>query len=149
MNKNNISWDKFDECIGLLIYDLKSSYDINSNNTHIVTLYRGGLPLGVSLSNKLKVPLSILDYQRLDGVDKESQEVSFIKNANIKEDCTILLVDDIADEGITIRKSIEFLNEHFPKNKIIVYTLIGNKKHNKDWKYSIENNGNWQVFPWE
>ena len=115
---------------------------------HLVTPYRGGLPLGVRLSNELDVPLSILNYQRYDG---DSKEVKFMYNAGISSSECIVLVDDIVDEGVTITKSVEFLREQFPMNKILVYTIFGNdKNHNPSWNYSFTHTGKWITFlPWE
>ena len=118
------------------------------NDVHVIAPYRGGLPLGVRLSNQCKVPLSILDYQRLDG---DSEIVSFMKNANINSSETLFLVDDIADEGITLNKCLEFLQKEFPGSKIVIYTIFGNnEKHNPKWKYTFKHEGNWiQFVPWE
>ena len=128
------------------IEDIISKINKKSNN-HLITLYRGGLPLGVRLSNELNLPLSLLDYQRLDG---DSLEVTMMKNANISSDQTLILIDDIADEGITITKSVEYLYKHFPNNPVQVYTIFGSKKHDSKWMYTYEHNKEWVVFiPWE
>lgn len=131
--------------------EISSIISNEPRDKHIVTLYRGGLPLGVRLSNQLDLPLTVLDYQRLDGKQDTSKEVSIMKNANISSSETLFLVDDIADEGITIRESVKFLNEHFPNNKLVVYTIFGNdEKHDPKWKYTFEHKGDWIVFiPWE
>jgi len=112
----------------------------------LVALYRGGLPLGVRLSNQFNLTLSIVDYQRLDG---DSSEPAFIKNI-VKSD-NIILVDDIADEGITISRTLEFLKKEFPKKEILVYTIFGNnKKHPSGWKYTFLHHKEWiQFVPWE
>jgi hypoxanthine phosphoribosyltransferase len=130
------------------VAEVSTMIERERNKVHLVAPYRGGLPLGVRLSNQCKVPLSILDYQRLDG---DSEEVSVIKNASISSSETIYLVDDIADEGITINKCLEFLSKEFPNNKIVVYSIFGNdEKHPPKWKYTFKHLGDWIVFiPWE
>lgn len=133
------------------VQDIVNTINKDNNSKHIVTLYRGGLPLGVRLSNQCNLPLTVLDYQRLDGKGANLKEVSIMKNADISSSETLYLVDDIADEGITLRDSIAYLNEHFPNNKLVVYTIFGNnKKHDPKWKYTYEHKGDWICFgPWE
>ena len=118
------------------------------DDVHLIAPYRGGLPLGVRLSNECNVPLSILDYQRLDG---DSKEVSIMKNVGICSNEILYLVDDIADKGITINKCLEFLIQEFPNNRVIVYSILGNDEiHPPKWRYTYKHTGDWVVFgPWE
>ena len=136
-NKFYYNWKDFDLCIAHIVEENKDQ------NIHIVAPYRGGLPFGVALSNIMDKPLSIIDYQRYDG---QSEYVTMIKD-NIKEDEIILLVDDIADEGVTLDRCISFIEKNYD-NKIKVHTMIGSKKHNKEWKYTFDHQG-WSVFPYE
>lgn len=120
-----------------------------SRETHIVTPYRGGLPLGVALSNKTDSPLSILEYQRYDG---NTKEVKLMHNANISSNELLILIDDLVDEGITMAKSVEFLRREFPNNPVKVFTIFG--KHDIDFPvkstYLREHPGRWIHFePWE
>ena len=50
------------------VVTLKERYD-KIPEPHIVSIYRGSLPLGVHLSNALNCPLSIVKYQSRDGED--------------------------------------------------------------------------------
>jgi len=146
-NKLYFESQDFEVCV----QDLSNIINKKTTNSevHLVTLYRGGLPLGVRMSNQLNLKLSILDYQRLDG-DK-TKEVEMMKDAGISSSEIIFLIDDIADEGISIGKSLKFLYKNFPSNPIFVYTIFGNdRKHNKDWLYAYEHLGQWvQFIPWE
>lgn len=113
---------------------------------HIISMYRGSLLLGVQLSNQLKAPLSIIDFQTRDGKSKKPE---LIKNANIKPDEVLVLIEDIADSGVTLKITEEYLTSWFPKNEIIIYSIVGNQHHPKHWRYSIEHNSQWIEFPWE
>ena len=135
-NKFYYSWKDFDLCIANIV-------ELNKlNKVNIVVPYRGGLPFGTALSNKLDMPLSIIDFQRYDG---NSFQVTMIKDT-IKEEELILLVDDIADEGITLNKCISYIKENY-KNNIKVHTMIGSKKHPKEWSCTFEHKG-WAIFPY-
>ena len=131
------------------VQDVKTLIDLETKNIHLVTLYRGGLPLGVRLSNEFNLPLSIINYQRLDGNGDASAK--FMYNAGIQSSDCIFLVDDIADHGISLRDSLEFLRMNYPETKIVVYSIYGNDEiHDPKWKYSVKHTGKWVVFiPWE
>lgn len=139
MKKSKIeyTWVEFEEDIQTIQFYVK-----HLKITHLVTLYRGGLPLGVTLSNRCKLPLSIIDYQSYDG---NTGNPVLIKNAGIKDNDVVLLIDDIADSGRSIKASLELL-EGFNVN---VMTLYGNDKHNKEWYYCRPHNKEWVTFPWE
>ena len=62
--KHIYSFNDYSKDINIITEHLKGLY----RDIHIVALYRGGLPLGVALSNRTNSPLSILNYyQRYDG----------------------------------------------------------------------------------
>ena len=120
---------------------------------HIVSLYRGSLPIGVSLSNALKAPLSIIDYQTRDG---KSKKPKLLKNAGITASDLLVVIDDICDSGKTFKLTEEYIKSWFPNNQIIFWTIIGSKEHPEHYKYSIEHPQNettgekaWVIFPWE
>lgn len=137
------TWYDFDECIKQCCTFIESM----SKPIHVVTFYRGGLPLGTRLSNEFKLPLSIIDYQSYDG---NTKEMSFMKNANICSNEVLYVVDDIMDSGNTINKAIDFLHKEFPNNQIEVFTIFGNNDKFKGTYYQHKHNKNdWIVFPWE
>jgi len=143
-NKEYFTHNDFEGCVNTIEKDIKKQ----KKNVHLVTLYRGGLPLGVRLSNSMNLPLSILNYQRYDG--NKEPEMEFMHNAGISSSDMIYIVDDIADEGVSIKETLKFLQPLFPQNAFSVYTLIGKSEHPKEWKFCLEHSGNWIVFePWE
>ena len=113
---------------------------------HIVSLYRGSLPFGVKLSNHLNAPLSIIDYQSYDGYSKEP---NFIKNAGITPDDLIFIVEDIVDRGLTMKLTEEYIRKLYPYNKIVIYSVVGSKKHPNYYYYTYEHNDDWIVFATE
>lgn len=143
MSKFHYSWQNFEDDIGYFT----AVAEANKCDA-IVTLYCGGLPLGTKLRNVLNIPLSILDYQSYDG---NSKGVTLMKS-HLTDKSKILLVDDIADTGNSLHKSIEFLNNHFNRNMdITVCTIHGNKEYKDryNWLYCNEHNKQWIVYPWE
>ncbi len=125
----------------------------NVDNPHLISLYRGSLPMGVKLSNILDLPLSIIDFQTRDG---NSKVPKLIKNSDMIVGQTLILLDDILDSGITMRETRKALEVNFPHNKFIGITLFQNdfNQHlHKDMNWVISLNaskGRWVVFEdWE
>jgi len=121
-------------------------------NPHVVSIYRGSLPMGVHLSNALKCPMSIVKYQSRDGEDKKAEWL-----LNLTHDVTLrpharffphlIVVDDIYDTGKTFRAVLDL--PEFDKNPIYgCIALFGNK--NDDGVHFLhEQLYRWIVFPWE
>ena len=91
----------------------------------IYGLPRGGLPIAVSLSHRLNLPLLMNYYDRKVVTNKK-----------------ILVVDDIADTGQTLE---DFDNEHN-----IICTFHYHKQSLVKPNYYVEEKGDdWIVYPWE
>ena len=141
----------------------------------IIAPYRGGMPLGVKLSHILDLPLGVINYQRLDGSQKDKKISLAIepigKEIVTNEDGsksevpvpfifmkgTVLLVDEICDTGKTMVKTIKYLKLLNPKVNIKVICLYANNDGD-EYVISqtgvnitpIRNNENkWIIFPWE
>jgi len=120
---------------------------------HLVSLYRGSLPMGVHLSNVMKLPLSIIDLQTRDG---NGGDPKIIKNAGIDATCTLVILDDIYDKGLTMNKAKEMLHRERPYAKIVGITLHNNSemahlhKRYDNWVFSLnDSKGKWVSYPWE
>ena len=91
----------------------------------IYGLPRGGLPIAVSLSHSLGLPLLMDYYDRKIVTNKK-----------------ILVVDDIADTGHTLK---DFENPHN-----IIGTFHYHKQSIVEPAYWVESKGDrWIVYPWE
>ena len=121
-------------------------------NPHVVSIYRGSLPMGVHLSNALKCPMSIVKYQSRDGEDKKAEWL-----LNLTHDETLrpharffphlIVVDDIYDTGKTFRAVLDLFE--FEKNPMYsCIALFGNENDDKV-HYLHEQLYRWIVFPWE
>ena len=121
-------------------------------NPHIVSIYRGSLPLGVHLSNILKCPLSIIKYQSRDGEDSKAE---WLLNLTSDESVRptprffphLIVVDDIYDTGKTFR-AVKDLPEFQDNPDYTLVALYGNK-NDDGVVYLHEKLYRWIVFPWE
>ena len=89
--KEFISWAQYQYAIDRMVLYYKQSTRISECGA-VYGLPRGGLPIAVSLSHKLDLPLLMNYYDRKIVTDKK-----------------ILVVDDIADTGHTLK---DFENKH-------------------------------------
>ena len=131
-----IKWDLFD----LMVKDIVEEYS-NEEITVIVGLSRGGLPLGVTLSNKLNIPFIPLEWQTRDGKTKDVPkllEISRKYNAN-----QILFVDDICDSGLTIKQ----IQNYIPDSRWC--TMVNKIPGFIEYETLLVEDDRWIVFPWE
>ena len=119
---------------------------------HIISIYRGSLPLGVHLSNILKCPLSIVKYQSRDGQDSKAE---WLLNLTSDESVRptprffphLIVVDDIYDTGKTFR-AVKALPEFHNNPDYSLMALFGND-NDDGVHYLHEQLYRWIVFPWE
>ena len=117
-----ISWEGYDSYIDSITNWVKTS-DLNLGAVY--GLPRGGLPIAVSLSHRLHLPLLMDYYDRKIVTDKK-----------------ILVVDDIADTGHTLK---DFENKHN-----IICTFHYHEQSIIEPDYWIhKKDDDWIVYPWE
>ena len=109
-----VSWEEYTEYIEKLAVKVhEDEYQFNQ----IVCIAKGGLRIGDVLSRLFNIPLAILSVESYkgDGFKNQRGAITFSRDLaktspNIGS--KVLLVDDLADSGITLKKSIDWL-EHF------------------------------------
>ena len=124
--KEFISWEQYDNYIAKIFdwVDQLQRYQ-GLQLGAVYGLPRGGLPIAVSLSHELNLPLLMDYYDRKIVTDKQ-----------------ILVVDDIADTGHTLKG---FENEH----NVIVTLHFHEQSIVKPDFYCEEKGDKWIVYPWE
>jgi len=138
INEENRPMDIFTSSEFRIAVDKCLEYIKKNKIKNIVSIYRGGLPFGVALSNKANIPLSIIEYQTIDG---NTEKPNFILNK--LEEGNVLLVDDIVDSGKTM-EDVSKIKELKDKN-LFYFTLV--KRPGVDKKYiSPFVSKNWVLF---
>ena len=124
--KEFITWEQYDNYINKIFdwIDQLQRYQ-GLNIGAVYGLPRGGLPLAVSLSHELNLPLLMDYYDRKIVTDKQ-----------------VLVVDDIADTGHTLKS---FENKH----NVIVTLHYHEQSIVKPDFYCEEKGDKWVVYPWE
>tara|TARA_R100000664_G_C2754518_1_gene142158 strand:- start:1097 stop:1519 length:423 start_codon:yes stop_codon:yes gene_type:complete len=125
--KKFISWEQYDDYINKIsdwIDQLQRYQGLNIGAVY--GLPRGGLPIAVSLSHQLNLPL-LMNYD----------------DRKVVTDKQILIVDDIADTGKT-------LNHYKDEERNIIVTLHFHEQSIVRPDFYCEEKGDkWIVYPWE
>lgn len=112
----------------------------NKGIKKIVGIARGGLPLAVTLSHKLEVPMETLVWQTRDGKNYDTDKLLKLMNMDMK---STLFVDDICDSGVTI----EMIKKHIPESRWCV--LIAKRWNLVEFAPIQASDDRWITFPWE
>ena len=122
-DKTFITWKEYDDMVDKITKYVKQ-YPLGEIGA-VYGLPRGGLPIAVSLSHSLGLPLLMDYYDRKIVTNKK-----------------ILVVDDIADTGHTLK---DFENTH---NIICTFHYHKQSIVKPDF-YCEEKGDKWIVYPWE
>lgn len=139
------SWDEYHSLArNLASKILKDQIHIDE----VVAISRGGLTLGHLLTDLLRVPISTFTIQSYTDI-QETGEVKITKPlATPLDGKIVLLVDDVADRGVTMIRAIEYLKMFTPKK---IYTLTLYYKPHSTYKpdYFAKTTSAWVSFPYE
>jgi len=122
----------------------------SSKIDEIVAISRGGLSLGHILSDFLQIPIYTFTIQSFTDIQKQGQiSITEPLKSPIKGKC-IILVDDVADSGKTIKRALSYLKSFKPK-KIITVTMFfkPHSVYRPDFYAKEIPNEQWIIFPSE
>ena len=152
----HISWEDFHkktEQLASMVH--KDGWDFNQ----VVCIAKGGMRVGDIMARIFDVPLAILSVEsyRGEGVKNKRGSITFSRDLaktspNIGS--KVLLVDDLADSGITLKKSIDWL-EHFygfyfdEKIKTAVIWHKSTSKFKPDYSVHYLKDSPWIHMPFE
>jgi len=117
-----VSWSEFINDIINLIIKLKEYNGLTFNKVYGIP--RGGLIPAVIISHLLEIPLVISES---------------------KINSKTLVIDDISDSGITLKK----LNKHHKIGMTATLWIMDKTEFTPDIYLRIKNNYQWVIFPWE
>ena len=116
-----ISFQEYTKIVEKLAIQIHKNYD----PTVLVGIMRGAAPILDILSRILKIPIAYIVIQSYSGKGQEDQqgELMFAREisslAKEKDFNRVLLIDDLSDTGLTLNKSIEWLQNYGPTKKFI------------------------------
>jgi len=121
--------------------------------THIMGVSRGGLIPAVHLSHALSLPLAVTSYSAPEG-NGSGQMKKFTwqddKHVNIDRSSEVLIVDDIADTGFTMRHIVENMESYAGLVQSAVLHLKPESVFYPDFvAEELKENAPWIQYPWE
>lgn len=108
-----VTWNEFHSLSLLLAQQILES---NKPIDEIVAIARGGLSLGLILTDFLQKPISTITIQSYTDIKKQGLVQITSKLGKPIRGKNILLVDDIADSGKTFHRAISYLEEFHPSS---------------------------------
>lgn len=143
-----ITWD---DTISMSMHLGKRILESGFNPDYLVGIARGGLvPLRI-LSDLFKnTNVLIVNVKLYKDIGERGEKVTFVQKVDIDlEGKKVLLVDDVADTGLTIKAVAEYIKENKKVSELKIATL-----HYKPWSaikpdYYMEEVTEWIVYPWE
>jgi hypoxanthine phosphoribosyltransferase len=146
LEKDPMSWSEFGELSEKFVGDLKEMYQGKVNV--VIGIAKGGLPLSVSLANNLSAAWDSIRIRSYEDTERKGMELVHGLHADITGK-TVMLVDDIVDEGETMLFALDYLRKNYKPKKVITAALIL-RSHSKfvPDHYSQERE-KWVKFPWE
>ena len=120
-----ISWSHYHQTIEHIVAKIyQSQWEFNQ----IVCLARGGLRVGDTLSRIFSKPLAILATSSYGDIKGQKQgNIKIAKSLTMTTDSLgshVLLVDDLVDSGITIKESINWLQNNYGQEIKEVKTAV-------------------------
>ena len=148
----NVSWDDIVKLSDKIVNE------INVRNLQVDTLVpvlRGGLPLSLLITNRLKnVETSCIQIKRSisNGTNADFGESTFlgITNSNQIVNKNILICEDIIDKGDSLDLAIKEIKKYNPKSITIATLFNFNKNTYKNAISGVKmREYYWIKFPWE
>ena len=116
-----VSFEEYTKIVEKLAIQIHKEY----KPTVLVGIMRGAAPILDILSRILKLPIAYIVIQSYSGKGMEDQQgqLMFAREisslAENKDFQKVLLIDDLSDTGLTLNKSIEWLNNYAPTKDYI------------------------------
>ena len=140
-----IDWTDYGELVADLIERIRSrgrTFDL------IIGIARGGIPVAMVIADQLGVQIDFINVKSYTGVATRGKPRIISTLTEDVKGKRVLVVDDLIDEGDTMRTVLAYLKPRKPKS--LSTAVLFKKpwsKHEPD--YFLEVLDKWVVFPWE
>ncbi|MEM3685024.1 MAG: phosphoribosyltransferase family protein [Conexivisphaerales archaeon] len=144
--KQVIGWEEFGILTERLVKKVQSD---DSEVDLVVGIARGGIPLSMVLADRLRVPVDFINVKSYTAEGKRSEVrilSTLLEDANRK---SVLLVDDLVDEGDTLEKMTDFLRQNYSIRNLKTAVLFVKPWSRFSPDFFVETTKAWIVFPWE
>jgi len=156
MSDLHISWDDYHKKTEQLAVKV---YDDGWKFNQVVCIAKGGMRVGDVFARIFRVPLAILSVESYKGEGMKNKRGAITFSRDLAKTSPnigskVLLVDDLADSGITLKKSIDWL-EHFygfyfdepVRTAVLFYKAVS--KFKPTYHVDYLEDSPWLVMPFE
>ena len=110
-----VSWDTYHNKIEELAQEI---HDTGWNFNQIVCIAKGGLRIGDTMARIFDVPLAILSAESYGGTGVKDEQGGITFSRDLAKTTPnlgsrVLLVDDLADSGVTLQKTMRWLEHYY------------------------------------
>lgn len=144
MESITVSWEQYHQNSIALGKKVQSG---GFNPDIIVCISRGGLPIGLMLSEWLKKPLGVITVQSYDGTQQGELRLDARVSSLYPIRGNILLADDLVDSGKTLERTKSYL-DGFGKVKTAVMFRKEGACFEPDFYAKDMPKGKWIIFPY-
>ena len=146
-----LTQSRFEEAIRMLVLEIKRN-DVSIDT--VIGIARGGVPPASLIAKELCVPLFIVMAshnfsEKVFSAPRAVVQIDFAGIANIAHVKHLLVIDDIAGTGGTLRNVVSGIVQIIPSCKISTLTLCSNTGTSFTPTYHIWDVRDWVIFPWE
>ena len=151
-----VSWEEYNkktEELALKVYE--DNWEFNQ----VVCIAKGGLRVGDIFARIFNLPLAILSVESYkgEGLKNEQGAITFSRDLaktspNIGS--KVLIVDDLADSGVTLKKSIDWLQHFYGfyldepiRTAVLFHKAVS--KYNPDYCVDFLHDSPWIHMPYE
>lgn len=114
----------------------------------IVAISRGGLTLGRLLSDFLNIPVATFTIQSYTDIQSEGEiKITEPLKTSIRGN-HVILVDDVADSGKTLKRALLYLKRFGPAS-VTTVTMFYKPRSSYRPDYFAEETKKWILFPYE
>ena len=144
-NFRYISWSEYGnlaEALAEKVRATRKRFDL------VVGIARGGIPVAMVVSDHLDVKIDMINVKSYTGIEKRGSPTILSTLTERIQGKSVLLVDDLVDQGDTLALVQGYLKKQKPK------TLLTAVLFKKPWSktepdYYLEVVDKWVVFPFE
>ena len=140
-----ISWPEYGNLAEALAEKVRSGgkkFDL------VIGIARGGMPVAMVVSDHLGVKVDFINVKSYDGIGRRTAPRILSTVTEDIEGESVLIVDDLVDQGDTIKTLKQYLDERRPK--ALEMAVLFKKPWSKfDPEYYLEVVDRWIVFPFE
>jgi hypoxanthine phosphoribosyltransferase len=114
----------------------------------VIGIARGGVPVAMVISDELGVRLDIVNVKSYTGIaERTNPKIVSTLTEQVKGK-NVLVVDDLIDEGDTMKTVLAFLRKEKPK-ELATAVIFKKPWSETEPDFYLETVGEWVVFPWE